>query len=201
MREQRSGPSRPQLSEQTITPGGQFGGMKADDAKRLRELERENVMLKRSVANKELEIVTLDEIAWGTSKPGSSSSPVAHLQAVLGVLGILAKRILSGIAVRSEANTLSGLCRRTPVLQIYCRLDLLPFRSIAVSADGAVEARALPRCFTFNTVAMLETVIAGGRPAARRAQFEVGDSRPRHETGHRIRLYSPPRLPPACSFH
>jgi transposase len=34
----------------------QFGGMKADDVKRLKELERENQTLKRIVANKELEI-------------------------------------------------------------------------------------------------------------------------------------------------
>jgi hypothetical protein len=34
----------------------QFGGMKADDVKRLRELERENQTLKRIVANKELEM-------------------------------------------------------------------------------------------------------------------------------------------------
>ena len=43
----------------------QFGGMKADDAKRLRELERENGRLKRIVADKELEIDALREIARG----------------------------------------------------------------------------------------------------------------------------------------
>ena len=43
----------------------QFGGMKADDAKRLRELERENATLKRIVADKELENVALKEIAKG----------------------------------------------------------------------------------------------------------------------------------------
>jgi putative transposase len=39
--------------------------MKADDAKRLKELERENAMLKRIVADKELEVVALKEIATG----------------------------------------------------------------------------------------------------------------------------------------
>jgi hypothetical protein len=39
--------------------------MKADDAKRLRELERENATLKRIVADKELEVVALKEIARG----------------------------------------------------------------------------------------------------------------------------------------
>jgi hypothetical protein len=39
--------------------------MKAKDAKRLRELERENATLKRIVADKELEVVALKEIAKG----------------------------------------------------------------------------------------------------------------------------------------
>ena len=39
--------------------------MKADDAKRLRELERENARLKRIVADKELDIDALKEIAKG----------------------------------------------------------------------------------------------------------------------------------------
>ena len=43
----------------------QYGGMKADDAKRLKELEKENSTLKRVVADKELEIVALREIASG----------------------------------------------------------------------------------------------------------------------------------------
>ena len=43
----------------------QFGGMKADDVKRLKELERENAQLKRIVANKEIEIDALKEIAAG----------------------------------------------------------------------------------------------------------------------------------------
>ena len=43
----------------------QFGGMKADDVKRLKELERENATLKRIVANKEVEIEGLKEIAKG----------------------------------------------------------------------------------------------------------------------------------------
>ncbi len=41
----------------------QFGGMKADDAKRLKELERENSRLKRIVADKELEIDALREVS------------------------------------------------------------------------------------------------------------------------------------------
>ena len=39
--------------------------MKADDVKRLKELERENQALKRIVADKELEVDALREIAKG----------------------------------------------------------------------------------------------------------------------------------------
>ena len=49
-----------EISEQTYHRWrNQYGGMKADDAKRLRELERENARLKRIVADKELEIDAL----------------------------------------------------------------------------------------------------------------------------------------------
>ncbi len=43
----------------------QFGGMKADDVKRLKELERENATLKRIVANQAVDIDGLKEIARG----------------------------------------------------------------------------------------------------------------------------------------
>jgi hypothetical protein len=42
-----------------------YGGMKADEAKRLRELERENARLKKIVADKTLEIDMLKELAEG----------------------------------------------------------------------------------------------------------------------------------------
>ena len=54
------------ISEQTYHRWrNQYGGMKADDAKRHKELERENATLKRIVADKELEVVALKEIAKG----------------------------------------------------------------------------------------------------------------------------------------
>jgi len=54
------------ISEQTYHRWrNQYGGMKADDAKRLKELERENATLKRIVADKELEIDALREVAKG----------------------------------------------------------------------------------------------------------------------------------------
>lgn len=43
----------------------QYGGMKANDAKRLKELEAENARLKKLVANQALDIDMLKEIASG----------------------------------------------------------------------------------------------------------------------------------------
>lgn len=43
----------------------QYGGMKAEDAKRLKRLEAENRDLKQIVADKELEVRALKEIAEG----------------------------------------------------------------------------------------------------------------------------------------
>ena len=43
----------------------QYGGMKADDAKRLKELEKENTRLKRIVADQALDIDMLKEMAEG----------------------------------------------------------------------------------------------------------------------------------------
>ena len=55
-----------EISEQTFHRWrNQYGGMKADDAKRLKELEKENRELKEIVADKELNIRALEEIAKG----------------------------------------------------------------------------------------------------------------------------------------
>jgi transposase-like protein len=59
-----------EVSEQTYHRWrNQYGGMKADDAKRLKDLERENARLKRIVADKELEIDALREISRETGRP------------------------------------------------------------------------------------------------------------------------------------
>jgi transposase-like protein len=55
-----------QVSEQTYYRWrNQFGGLKPDDVKRLKDLERENAMLKRLLAEAELEKAALREIARG----------------------------------------------------------------------------------------------------------------------------------------
>jgi putative transposase len=43
----------------------QYGGMKAEEAKRLRELEKENARLKRIVADQALDNQILKEVAKG----------------------------------------------------------------------------------------------------------------------------------------
>ena len=54
------------VSEQTLHRWrNQYGGMKADDAKRLKELEKENQRLKRIVADQALDIDMLKYIAEG----------------------------------------------------------------------------------------------------------------------------------------
>jgi transposase-like protein len=55
-----------EISEQTYHRWrNQYGGMKADDAKRLRELEKENARLKRIVADQALDIDMLKELSRG----------------------------------------------------------------------------------------------------------------------------------------
>ena len=55
-----------EISEQTFHRWrAQYGGMKADDAKRLKELERENARLKRIVADQLLENDALRELNRG----------------------------------------------------------------------------------------------------------------------------------------
>lgn len=55
-----------EVSEQTFHRWrNQYGGMKADDVKRLKELEKENRELKQIVADKELDIRAYKEIAKG----------------------------------------------------------------------------------------------------------------------------------------
>jgi transposase-like protein len=55
-----------EVSEQTYYRWrNQFGGLKADDVKRLKDLERENATLKRLLAEAELEKAALKELARG----------------------------------------------------------------------------------------------------------------------------------------
>jgi len=63
----------------------QYGGMKATQAKRLRELEAENARLKKLVANQALDIDMLRSWPRETSDPERRRRAVGHLQARFGV--------------------------------------------------------------------------------------------------------------------
>jgi putative transposase len=57
---------RLEISEQTFHRWrNQYGGMKANEARRLKELEQENARLKRLVADQALDIAMLKEVAEG----------------------------------------------------------------------------------------------------------------------------------------
>ena len=47
----------------------QYGGMSSDDAKKLKLLEKENIRLKRIIANQALDIEILKDVNSKTSKP------------------------------------------------------------------------------------------------------------------------------------
>ncbi len=72
------------VSEQTIYGWRQrFSGMNADDVKRLHQLEQENIRLKRLLAERDLEIEVMKEVAakkWSTRPPAVSNatSPTNH---------------------------------------------------------------------------------------------------------------------------
>ena len=64
----------------------QYGGMKADDVKRLKEARAGERQLKRLVADKELENLALKELAKGNSEPVAPAPRVLALpQDRLGV--------------------------------------------------------------------------------------------------------------------
>ena len=83
------------ISEQTYYRWrNQFGGLKADDAKRLKDLERENAALKRLLADAELEKAALKEIAPGKPlSPERRRAAVAHLIRVMSVSERFACRV------------------------------------------------------------------------------------------------------------
>ncbi|MDT0263406.1 IS3 family transposase [Jatrophihabitans lederbergiae] len=84
-----------QVAEQTYYRWrNQFGGLKADDAKRLKDLERENSTLKRLLADAELEKAALKEIAPGKLlSPERRRAAVAHLIATMGLSERFACRV------------------------------------------------------------------------------------------------------------
>ena len=146
-----------EISEQTYHRWrNQYGGMKADDAKRLRELERENARLKRIVADKELEIDALKEIARGTGKPVAPARGGPHVAGPLGSRRREAVRMLQDPSDCRNGGHAGSPASTAP-------------RSAASRRAAAATTRSGRSC-TPSRVATPAGATAGpGRPCARRA--------------------------------
>ncbi|MCT2992288.1 IS3 family transposase [Propionibacterium freudenreichii] len=97
------------VSEQTYYRWrNQYGGLKADDAKRLKELEKQNATLKRLLAEAELEKAALRELAGGKLLgPGRRRAAVDHLKRKLRVSERMACR-LAGLSRSAYRRPLQG---------------------------------------------------------------------------------------------
>lgn len=71
-----------------------YGGMKATEAKRLKELDQENARLKRLLADAELDKAMLKELAEGASEPGAR--PQSRVCSTGSIPGVPAPCLPSG---------------------------------------------------------------------------------------------------------
>ncbi|MFD6282673.1 IS3 family transposase [Micrococcus luteus] len=97
------------VSEQTYYRWrNQYGGLKADDAKRLKELEKQNATLKRLLAEAELEKAALKELAGGKLlSPDRRRAAVDHLKRKLRVCERMACRLV-GLSRSAYRRPLKG---------------------------------------------------------------------------------------------
>ncbi|QQC58554.1 IS3 family transposase [Rothia kristinae] len=97
------------VSEQTYYRWrNQYGGLKADDAKRLKELEKQNATLKRLLAEAELEKAALKELAGGKFlSPDRRRAAVDHLKRKLRVSERMACRLV-GLSRSAYRRPLKG---------------------------------------------------------------------------------------------
>jgi Transposase len=95
-----------QVSEQTYYRWrNQFGWLKTDDAKRLKDLERENATLRRLLAAAELEKDELKEIARGKLlSPERRRAAVRHLMTSMGLSERFACRVTGQTELRSDTS-------------------------------------------------------------------------------------------------
>ncbi|QBJ20866.1 IS3 family transposase (plasmid) [Kocuria marina subsp. indica] len=107
------------ISEQTYYRWrNQYGGLKADDAKRLKELEKQNATLKRLLAEAELEKAALKELAGGKLLgPGRRRAAVSHLIRTLQVSERMACR-LAGLSRSAYRRPLQGETTADPDLAL-----------------------------------------------------------------------------------
>ncbi|MGU3437215.1 IS3-like element ISAar43 family transposase [Actinomycetes bacterium M1A6_2h] len=107
------------VSEQTYYRWrNQYGGLKADDAKRLKELEKQNATLKRLLAEAELEKAALKELAGGKLLgTGRRRAAVDHLKRKLRVSERMACR-LAGLSRSAYRRPLQGETTADPDLAL-----------------------------------------------------------------------------------
>jgi len=123
----------------------QFGGIKADDARRLKDLERENTRLKRMVADRELEIDMLKEIARGKLlTPNRRRQAVSHLTGRFGVSERFACKV--GGQHRSTSVTADGRpwLRRMPSVPGCGRSPGIDRAGDGVERMSCCATKALP---------------------------------------------------------
>ena len=72
----------------------EFGGLKSDQVKRLRELEKENERLRKAVSDLTLEKLILREAASGNFQPGRRRRCIEHVMTKFDVSERLACRVL-----------------------------------------------------------------------------------------------------------
>jgi putative transposase len=87
----------------------QYGGMKADDVKRLKELETENARLKRIVADQVLENQALREVARGNSEPAASTPGGLDVAGSFRIVGAAGVPVCRSAQVNPAAR--AGPCR------------------------------------------------------------------------------------------
>jgi transposase-like protein len=66
----------------------EYGGLKTDQARRMKDLEKENERLRRAISDLALDKLILQEAARGTSEP--RAAPALHRSCAKGTLGIRA---------------------------------------------------------------------------------------------------------------
>jgi putative transposase len=96
-----------EVSEQTLHRlRAQYGGMKADGAKRLKELEKENLQLKRIVADQALDLDAMREVARGNFSAGTPTRRGRHAPAASGHVGAAG---MPGRSARPVPHSATGL--------------------------------------------------------------------------------------------
>jgi len=124
-----------EVSEQTYYRWrNQFGGMKAEDVKRLKKLEAENARLQRIAADQVLENQALREVSRGIGEP---AAPAPGGPAALGPSRYL--RSGGRVGMSGSRGRRSGASRSLPRMTRRCGQSC--GRSLAIGRGGGIARR------------------------------------------------------------